>query len=141
MKQFVFKGSILLKVVRLDKINVHHYFNYNIKLTKFTYKLLNYLSQIGGEVLDKFRSLKSNISSKMNRSNVDLLVGIPLITQMGKKKIIIENYKSIIGFLEYEVKVNTSIGTLKIYGDKMTMTEMTSETIIIEGVITKVEIV
>ncbi len=91
--------------------------------------------------MEKFRSLKSNISNKMNRSNLDLLVGVPLITQMGKKKIIIENYKSIIGFLEYEVKVNTSIGTLKIYGDRMTMTEMTSETIIIEGVITKVEIV
>ncbi len=91
--------------------------------------------------MDKFRSLKSNISSKMNRSNLDLLVGIPLITQMGKKKIIIENYKSIVGFLEYEVKINTSIGTVKVYGDKMTMTEMTSETIIIEGSITKVEII
>ncbi len=77
----------------------------------------------------------------MNRSTVDLLVGVPLITQMGKKKIIIENYKSIIGFLEFEVKVNTTIGTLKIYGEKMTMTEMTAETIIIEGEITKVEIV
>ncbi len=91
--------------------------------------------------MNKFRNLKSNISNKINRSTLDLLVGIPLITQMGKKKIIIENYKSIIGFLEYEVKVNTTIGTLKIYGEKMTMTEMTSETIIIEGEITKVEII
>ncbi len=76
----------------------------------------------------------------MNRSSINLLVGVPLITQIGKKKIIVENYKSIIGFLEYEVKVNTSIGTLKIYGNKMTMTEMTSETLIIEGEITKVEV-
>ncbi len=91
--------------------------------------------------MEKLRSFKSNISNKMNRSSLGLLVGVPLITQMGKKKIIIENYKSIIGFLEYEVKVNTSIGTLKIYGEKMTMTEMTSETIIIEGSITKIEIV
>ncbi len=87
-----------------------------------------------------FNDLKTNISNKMNRSSFDLLVGVPLITQMGKKKIIIENYKNIIGFLEYEVKINTSIGTIKIYGDKMTMTEMTSETIILEGEITKVEI-
>ncbi len=91
--------------------------------------------------MNNFRNLKSNISNKLNRSNIEVLVGIPLITQIGKKKIIIENYKSIIGFLEYEVKINTSIGTLKIYGDKMTMTEMTSETLIIEGVIIKVEIV
>ncbi len=91
--------------------------------------------------MDKFRNLKSNISNKLNRSTLDLLVGVPLITQMGKKKIIVENYKSIVGFLEYEVKVNTTIGTLKIYGEKMTMTEMTAETIIIEGEITKVEII
>ncbi len=91
--------------------------------------------------MKNLRNLKSNISNTMNRSNFEVLVGIPLITQIGKKKIIIENYKSIIGFLEYEVKVNTSVGTLKIYGDKMTMTEMTAETIIIEGQIIKVEIV
>ncbi len=91
--------------------------------------------------MDKFKNLKSNISTKLNRSNFEVIGGIPLITQIGSKKIIVENYKSVVGFLEYEVKINTTIGTLKIYGEKMTMIEMTAETIIIKGEIRKFEII
>lgn len=86
-------------------------------------------------------NFRSSITNKMNKVNMDMLVGVPLITQVGNKRVIIENYKSIIGFLEYEVKINTSLGLVKVVGEKMIMTEMTSETIIIEGEILKVEIV
>lgn len=89
----------------------------------------------------KFYSIKTNVSENIEKLNQGLLVGIPLITQIGNKKIIIENYKSILGFLEYEVKISTTIGTVKVYGDKMIMTEMTSETIIIIGEITKIEVI
>lgn len=86
-------------------------------------------------------NFRSGITNKLNKVNMDMLVGVPLITQVGNKRVIIENYKSVIGFLEYEVKINTSLGLVKVVGEKMIMTEMTSETIIIEGEIFKVEIV
>ncbi len=89
--------------------------------------------------MDKVKNIKSNISNKLTRSKVEMLVGVPLITQIGNKKIIIENYKSIVGFLEYEVKINTTIGLLKIFGRNMTIIEMTSETLIIQGEISKIE--
>ncbi len=89
--------------------------------------------------MGKINSLKSNVNKQLNKVNMDIVVGVPLITQIGNKKIIIENYKTILGFLEYEVKVSTSLGTLKVFGDKMKIIEMTSDTLIIVGKIEKVE--
>lgn len=91
--------------------------------------------------MEKFNRIKKITTKNINKATSELLIGVPLITQIGNKKIIIENYKNILGFLEYEVKIATNIGTMKVYGEKMIMTEMTSETIIIIGDIIKVEII
>ncbi len=80
--------------------------------------------------LNKFKEIKE-----------DIIVGVPLITQISNNKIIVENYKSILGFLDHEVKISTSVGTLTIIGKDIVMREMTAETIIIEGKIQKSEIV
>ncbi len=89
--------------------------------------------------MGKLNSLKSNVNKKLKEVNMDIVTGVPLITQIGNKKVIIENYKTILGFLEYEVKVSTSLGTLKVFGEKMKIIEMTSDTLIIVGKIGKVE--
>ncbi len=93
----------------------------------------------GGGVLGKLNSLRDSASKKLKVSS-DILAGVPLITQIGNKKVIVENYKSILGILEYEVKVSTSLGTLKVFGQKMKMIEMTSDTLIIIGKIEKIEL-
>ncbi len=90
--------------------------------------------------MGKINSLKTDINKKLSKVNMDIVTGVPLITQIGNKKVIIENYKSILGVLEYEIKVSTSIGTLKVFGNKMKMTEMTSDTLIIVGKIEKIEL-
>ncbi len=90
--------------------------------------------------MGKINSLKTGVNKKLSKVNMDIVVGVPLITQIGNKKVIIENYKSILGFLEYEIKVSTSLGTLKVFGDKMKMIEMTSDTLIIVGKIEKIEL-
>ncbi len=79
--------------------------------------------------------------NKLTEIKEDIIVGVPLITQVSNNKIIIENYKSILGVLDHEVKISTSVGTLTIIGKDIVMREMTSETIIIEGKIRKSEII
>ncbi len=91
--------------------------------------------------MGKINSLKTNVNQKLKKVNMELVVGVPLITQIGNKKVIIENYKSILGVLEYEIKVSTSLGTLKVFGNKMKMIEMTSDTLIIVGKIEKIEMI
>ncbi len=91
--------------------------------------------------MGKINSLKSSVSKKLSKVNMNIIMGEPLITQIGNKKVIIENYKSILGVLEYEIKVSTSLGTLKVFGNKMKMIEMTSDTLIIVGKIEKIEII
>ncbi len=89
----------------------------------------------------KLNSLRAKVGKKLNEVNIDVVTGVPLITQIGNNKVIVENYKTILGVLEYEIKVSTSLGTLKVFGQKMKMIEMTSDTLIIVGKIEKVEII
>ncbi len=89
----------------------------------------------------RLREVKTKVKSNFNKVNFEMIVGVPLITQIGNRKIIIENYKNIVEVLDKSIKVNTSVGVMHIEGDELTVREMTSETLIIEGRILKLELI
>lgn len=83
--------------------------------------------------------------SKLSRLNKILEVPseitsqIPKLTNLGFKKMMIENYKNILEYQDFFIRVNTSIGIININGFGMKMGEMTKDDIIIEGDIDSVD--
>lgn len=57
----------------------------------------------------------------------------PKITIIGFKKIMVENYKGILEYENFFVRLNTTIGVLNINGFNLSLNEMTDEDLIITG--------
>ena len=64
---------------------------------------------------------------------------MPLVTVIGNEEINIENYKGVIEYSPEKIRINTECGVLKINGEKLSFKQITSENIIVTGVIQKLE--
>lgn len=69
----------------------------------------------------------------------ELVLNVPKMTLTGKDKILIESYKSLISYESDCVKLNTSVGTLSLFGKDLTIKEITKEDIIVQGKVGKLE--
>lgn len=64
----------------------------------------------------------------------------PKITIISFDEILIENYKGILGYEEFFIKVDTEIGIININGYKLTLEQITDEDIGIKGTIKSIEL-
>ena len=64
----------------------------------------------------------------------------PKITIISFDEIFIENYKGILEYEEFFIKVNTEIGTINVNGYNLTLQEITSDDIGIQGNIKSIEL-
>ena len=69
----------------------------------------------------------------------EIVLNMPRLTMVGNNDLVIENYKGIIEYEDGRVRINTGIGVVKITGDRLLIKEITSEDIIISGVILSLE--
>lgn len=86
--------------------------------------------------------MKKNKLSKLNRileMPSEITSSVPRITNLGFKKMMIENYKNILEYQDFFIRINTSIGIININGLQMKMEEMTEDDIIIEGEIDSID--
>ena len=60
-------------------------------------------------------------------------------TILGFKKLMIENYKNILEYQDFFIRINTSIGIININGFELKMEEMTKDDIVIEGKIDSID--
>ena len=58
---------------------------------------------------------------------------IPKITAIGFNEIIIENYKGILEYEEFFIRISTFIGNININGFELTLNQMTDEAVKITG--------
>ena len=63
----------------------------------------------------------------------------PKITINGFNEVIIENYKNILEYEEFYIKVNTHIGAININGFNLTLNQLNQEDIIIKGKIENID--
>ena len=63
----------------------------------------------------------------------EITSSIPKITALGFNRVLIENYKSILEYQDFFVRISTSIGIININGFELKMQEMTSDDIVVEG--------
>lgn len=69
----------------------------------------------------------------------EVFTKIPRVTNLGFKKMRIENYKNILEYQDVFIRINTNIGIININGFDLNMEEMTNDDIIIEGDIDSID--
>ena len=85
---------------------------------------------------------KKNRISKLERIlgvPEEVIASTPKITNLGFKKIWIQNYKTIMEYQDIFIRISTSIGLINISGLNLKMEEMTTDDILIEGKIDSIE--
>ncbi len=70
----------------------------------------------------------------------EIYTNIPNFTITGFEDMIIENYKGILEYEDYYVRVNTYIGIVNIHGTNLRLEKMTEDNIKIIGKIESIEI-
>ena len=63
---------------------------------------------------------------------------IPKITIIGFDQLMIENYKGVIEYEEYLIKISTSIGIVIIEGMQMSLNQINENDVLINGDISKI---
>lgn len=76
------------------------------------------------------RTSKINEMLEMPR---EIVSNEPKVTILGFEQILIENYKSILEYEEFYVKINTYIGVININGFNLRLKEMTGDDIMVLG--------
>ncbi|NLY78080.1 MAG: sporulation protein YqfC [Tissierellia bacterium] len=89
---------------------------------------------------DKMSNIKYNISEALELPK-DLILDLPKIVMIGNIQINISNHKGIVEYTQEVLRVNSSIGIIKISGSDMELKTILSEEIIVKGNIEKVEII
>ena len=70
---------------------------------------------------------------------VELSTNNPKITVLGFEKVLIENYKGILEYQDYFVRLSTYIGNININGFNLKLEEMTSDDILVTGKIDSID--
>jgi len=90
---------------------------------------------------------KSNKKHHKKKEKINEILEIPLevvsrepkITVMGFKEILIENYKAILEYEEFYIKINTHTGVININGFNLKLKEMTDDDIMVLGKIDSID--
>lgn len=81
---------------------------------------------------DKLYRTKQNIADKLDLPR-DVILNMPKITVTGDNEIIIENHKGVVLFGENQVKINSGVGLISIFGSRFEILFMGGSTITIGG--------
>ena len=88
---------------------------------------------------NKMENFKYNISEALELPK-DVVLDLPKVIMIGDIQVNISNHKGIIEYTQETLRINTSIGIVKISGKDMELKTILSEEIIVKGNIQKIEI-
>lgn len=83
--------------------------------------------------MNRRKRSKINKINEMLEMPKEIVSKEPKITIIGFEEILIENYKSILEYEEFYVKINTYIGVININGFNLKLKEMTGDDIMVLG--------
>ncbi len=70
---------------------------------------------------------------------VELSTNNPKVTITGFERVLIENYRGILEYQDYFVRINTYIGIININGFNLNLEEMTTDDLLVTGKIESVD--
>lgn len=86
----------------------------------------------------KNRKEKKKVRSKLERLlefPTEISTGEPKITMLGFHEILIENFKGILEYEDFYIKISTYIGNININGFNLSLNQMTEDDVKITGII------
>ncbi|WP_250277290.1 YabP/YqfC family sporulation protein [[Clostridium] colinum] len=84
------------------------------------------------------KSIKNYLTNNVELPN-EIILNIPLITIVGRSKILIENFKNISQYSNEIIKINTNCGVFKVTGKNLFLKELNKNKILIKGTLTQFE--
>lgn len=89
--------------------------------------------------MPKKRKMQSRIGNLLEMPN-EITTNEPKLTIQGFKELLIENYKGILEYEEFYVRISTHIGTININGFNLNLKQMTDEDIMVTGKIDSIDL-
>ncbi|WKV08831.1 sporulation protein YqfC [Thermoanaerobacterium sp. CMT5567-10] len=71
----------------------------------------------------------------------DVLLNLPKITVIGNTQITVENHRGIIEYIPERIRINSTIGMIRISGKNMIINSVMTEILVITGKIINIEII
>lgn len=88
------------------------------------------------------REKNKNVQSKIERIMEipqEISTNLPKITIIGFEKMLVENYKGILEYQDFYIRLSTYIGILNINGIGLYLQEMTKDDLLITGKVENIE--
>ena len=85
---------------------------------------------------------KSTVRNRINRVlevPEEVALKVPKITILKFEQVLIENYKGILEYQDFFVRIQTYIGIININGFKLTLEEMTVDDLLVNGKIESID--
>ncbi len=85
---------------------------------------------------------KNNMKSRINKVLEvpdEVALKVPKLTILKFEEMLIENYKGILEYQDFFVRIQTYIGIININGFKLTLEEMTIDDLIVKGIIESID--
>ena len=94
---------------------------------------------IGDEIMKKRKNAFSKIDRILEMPQ-EVYTDTPKITITGFNEMIIENFKGILEYEDYYIRINTSLGIVNINGYELKLENMTNDDIKVNGKVESIEI-
>jgi len=82
-----------------------------------------------------------NTVSDMFELPKEIMLNMPKVSLIGNNQMLIENHKGIIEYTAQRIRVNSSIGVIKIIGNDMNLRNIAADDIMISGEIKTIEFI
>ena len=85
---------------------------------------------------------RKRVVNKINRAlemPEEVISEVPKLTIMQFKEVLIENYKAILEYQDFYIRIKTNIGIININGYSLSLEEMTSDDIMVKGKIESID--
>jgi len=90
-------------------------------------------------VRKKVKVKKQNIFEELLEIPKEISSEKPKLTVMGFEELLIENYKTILEYQDFYIRLSTYIGIININGFELNLNEMTNDDILITGKIESID--
>ncbi len=92
---------------------------------------------------DETELIKNGIQKMMKLLELpnEVVLDVPLCTLVGKGQLNIENFKNIVEFTDKLIRINTTVGLLKIEGVNLSVKQITAEAVSIKGIVKRLEFI
>lgn len=82
--------------------------------------------------------LRKNVTEALELPK-EIMLGLPLISLLGREEVTIENYKGILEYDEESVRIGTAAGTLRLSGKGLCLKQLTAECLVVTGALDGLE--